>query len=109
MMATGSGKYTSLNVTPLTQSVLRQRKHVNVGRDVQFLVSSTQREADRDDAHVLGARSDDLRFETIKEGGPDNVKADSYNRNTHAVSKSMISLPAVRQLKTINTLITEKC
>lgn len=119
-MATGSGTHSSLIDTPLPQSVrwrllsplspidVRQRKLVNVDSDVQFLVSSTPYEADKDDARVLGARSEDLRFETIKEGGPENVKADSYNRNRHAVSKSAISSPVDNLLETIDTLITEK-
>ncbi|KAK3602923.1 hypothetical protein CHS0354_039341 [Potamilus streckersoni] len=87
---------------------VRQRKLVNVDSDIKLLVSSTPCEADKDDARVSGAMSEDLRFETIEEGGHENVKSDSYNRNTYAVSESAINSPASSLLKTIDTLIKEK-
>ncbi|KAK3605591.1 hypothetical protein CHS0354_005897 [Potamilus streckersoni] len=88
-------------LSPLSPIDVRQSKHVNVDSDVQFLVSSTPCEVNKDDAHLLGARSEDLRFKAIKEGGPENVKADSYNRKSYVVSKSAISSPADSLLETI--------
>ncbi|KAK3602922.1 hypothetical protein CHS0354_039340 [Potamilus streckersoni] len=72
-MATGIDQSVRWQLSsPLSPIDVRQRKHVNVDHDVHFLVSSTPREADKDDAHVLGAMFEDLRIETMKEGGPEN-------------------------------------
>ncbi|KAL3890887.1 hypothetical protein ACJMK2_003159 [Sinanodonta woodiana] len=93
-------------LSPLSPIDVMQRQLVDT--DLPYHVTSTPCEADNGNGRVYANWVEDLRYETIQESAPDNVKTDMHKRTTGPLSKIASNSPTHSLLETIHTLITEK-